>query len=49
MIMYRRKVLLLDERRKDLSCYRINEADDSLKVKSHSLCDGLYKMGKNEL
>ena len=45
----RDKNVLRRLRQKDLSCYRINEADDSLKVKSHSLCDGLYKMGKNEL
>ena len=39
----------LDERQKDLSCYRINEADDSLKVKSHRLCDGLYCHSANYL
>lgn len=33
----------LDERQKDLSCYRINEADDSLKVAKHCLSEGLYK------
>ena len=31
----RDKNVLRRLRQKDLSCYRINEADDSLKVKSH--------------
>ena len=33
----------MDERQKDLSCYRIAEAADSLKVASHCLKEGLYK------
>ena len=33
----------MDERQKDLSNYRITEADDSLKVASHCLKEGLYK------
>lgn len=33
----------MDERQKDLSKYRITEADDSLKVAAHCLKEGLYK------
>lgn len=33
----------MDERQKDLSKYRITEADDSLKVVAHCLKEGLYK------
>ena len=33
----------MDERQKDLSNYRITEADDSLKVAAHCLKEGLYK------
>ena len=33
----------MDERQKDLSDYRIAEADDSLKVAEHCLKEGLYK------
>lgn len=33
----------MDERQKDLSKYRITEADDSLKVATHCLKEGLYK------
>ena len=33
----------MDERQKDLSNYRITEADDSLKVALHCLKEGLYK------
>ena len=33
----------MDERQKDLSSYRITEAEDSLKVALHCLNEGLYK------
>lgn len=33
----------MDNRQKDLSDYRIAEADDSLKVAEHCLKEGLYK------
>ena len=33
----------MDERKKDLSNYRLSEADDSLKVAAHCLKEGLYK------
>ena len=33
----------MDERQKDLSNYRITEAEDSLKVALHCLNEGLYK------
>ena len=33
----------MDNRQKDLSNYRIAEADDSLKVAEHCLKEGLYK------
>ena len=37
----------MDERQKDLSAYRITEADDSLKVADHCLKEGLYKNSIN--
>lgn len=33
----------MDNRQEELSCYRIQEAKDSLKVAGHCLTEGLYK------
>lgn len=33
----------MDDRQIDLSKYRIQEADDSLKVSEHCLVEGLFK------
>ena len=39
----------MDERQKNLSNYRIAEAEDSLKVAVHCLKEGLYKDNKRSL
>ena len=39
----------MDKRQKDLSNYRITEANDSLKVDDHCLKEGLYRDSINQM